>query len=133
MKVKQFKTVQPNKLWAAILEDDNIIMITYRNLEITIEDNDTVYHNEYLGEQIVSTNLIKQKLIFIDFTFPTENLYDVDYENFKNDKTAEDFQSWWINEGSELCPGDGEPLEDFCKRICGIAWNNGAFMEARGE
>ena len=37
-----------------------------------------------------------------------------------------DFEHWWENEGT--CPHGVNP-EDHCKRMCKIAWSNGAFKE----
>lgn len=39
-----------------------------------------------------------------------------------------DFETWWHNEGSAP-PLPGEDSEEHCKRMCQIAWSNGAFME----
>lgn len=38
-----------------------------------------------------------------------------------------DFESWWYNEGS--AGPNGMDLEEHCKRMCKIAWKNGAYME----
>ena len=38
-----------------------------------------------------------------------------------------DFESWWYYEGS-AGPG-GMDMEEHCKRMCQIAWNNGALKE----
>ena len=37
-----------------------------------------------------------------------------------------DFETWWHNEGSAP-PLPGEDGEEHCKRMCQIAWSNGAF------
>lgn len=39
-----------------------------------------------------------------------------------------DFETWWHNEGSAP-PLPGEDSEEHCKRMCEIAWSNGAYME----
>jgi hypothetical protein len=39
-----------------------------------------------------------------------------------------DFETWWHNEGSAP-PLPGEDSEEHCKRMCKIAWSNGAYME----
>jgi hypothetical protein len=36
------------------------------------------------------------------------------------------FETWWYNEGSAP-PKPGEDMEEHCKRMCQIAWENGAF------
>jgi hypothetical protein len=42
-----------------------------------------------------------------------------------------DFETWWYHEGSgPRLPG--EDNEEHCKRMCKIAWSNGAF-KARQE
>ena len=38
-----------------------------------------------------------------------------------------DFEIWWYNEGSDLAPIDGEDKETHTKRVCRIAWENGAY------
>ena len=38
------------------------------------------------------------------------------------------FEAWWHNEGSAP-PLPGEDSEEHCKRMCEIAWSNGAYME----
>jgi hypothetical protein len=37
-----------------------------------------------------------------------------------------DFETWWHLEGSTP-PLPGEDGEEHCKRMCKIAWSNGAF------
>jgi hypothetical protein len=37
-----------------------------------------------------------------------------------------DFETWWYHEGSGP-PLPGEDGEEHCKRMCKIAWSNGAF------
>ncbi|CAB5224367.1 hypothetical protein UFOVP393_63 [uncultured Caudovirales phage] len=37
------------------------------------------------------------------------------------------FESWWYHEGSGP-PLPGEDAEEHCKRMCQIAWSNGAFV-----
>jgi hypothetical protein len=37
-----------------------------------------------------------------------------------------DFETWWYQEGSAFRPVD-EDIEEFAKRMCKIAWSNGAF------
>jgi hypothetical protein len=37
-----------------------------------------------------------------------------------------DFETWWYREGSAP-PLPGEDGEEHCKRMCQIAWSNGAF------
>lgn len=37
-----------------------------------------------------------------------------------------DFESWWYHEGSAFRPVD-EDIEEFSKRMCQIAWSNGAY------
>lgn len=39
-----------------------------------------------------------------------------------------DFERWWYDEGSANRPVD-EDIEEFAKRMCQIAWSNGAFVE----
>ena len=39
-----------------------------------------------------------------------------------------DFETWWYHEGSGP-PLRGEDSEEHCKRMCQIAWSNGAFKE----
>lgn len=39
-----------------------------------------------------------------------------------------DFERWWYDEGSANRPVD-EDVEEFSKRMCQIAWSNGAFVE----
>lgn len=39
-----------------------------------------------------------------------------------------DFETWWYLEGSTP-PLPGEDGEEHCKRMCKIAWSNGAFKE----
>ena len=39
-----------------------------------------------------------------------------------------DFEVWWHLEGSTP-PLPGEDGEEHCKRMCKIAWSNGAFKE----
>ena len=36
-----------------------------------------------------------------------------------------DFEHWWYHEGSQ--GPNGMDLEEHCKRMCQIAWSNGAF------
>jgi hypothetical protein len=36
-----------------------------------------------------------------------------------------DFETWWYQEGSAFRPVD-EDIEEFAKRMCKIAWSNGA-------
>lgn len=38
-----------------------------------------------------------------------------------------DFESWWYHEGSDPKRFD-EDFEEHCKRMCQIAWSNGAFV-----
>ena len=38
------------------------------------------------------------------------------------------FEHWWYHEGSQP-PTAGHDLEEHCKRMCKIAWDNGAFEE----
>ena len=38
-----------------------------------------------------------------------------------------DFEHWWHHEGSQ--GPNGMDLEEHCKRMCKIAWSNGAFKE----
>lgn len=38
------------------------------------------------------------------------------------------FERWWYDEGSANRPVD-EDIEEFSKRMCEIAWSNGAYME----
>lgn len=35
------------------------------------------------------------------------------------------FENWWYHEGSQ--GPNGMDLEEHCKRMCQIAWSNGAF------
>ena len=39
-----------------------------------------------------------------------------------------DFETWWYLEGSTP-PLSGEDGEEHCRRMCKIAWSNGAFKE----
>jgi hypothetical protein len=39
-----------------------------------------------------------------------------------------DFERWWYDEGSANRPVD-EDIEEFAKRMCQVAWSNGAFVE----
>lgn len=39
-----------------------------------------------------------------------------------------DFERWWYDEGSANRPVD-EDVEEFAKRMCQIAWSNGAYKE----
>ena len=39
-----------------------------------------------------------------------------------------DFEAWWYHEGSAFRPVD-EDVEEFTKRMCKLAWSNGAFKE----
>ena len=36
-----------------------------------------------------------------------------------------DFEHWWYHEGSQ--GPNGMDMEEHCKRMCQIAWSNGAF------
>jgi hypothetical protein len=38
-----------------------------------------------------------------------------------------DFETWWYYEGSQ--GPNGMDLEEHCKRMCKIAWSNGALKE----
>lgn len=38
-----------------------------------------------------------------------------------------EFERWWDEEGSGMCPLPGEDAETHVKRVCKIAWDNGAF------
>lgn len=38
-----------------------------------------------------------------------------------------DFETWWHNEGSGMAPLPGEDAETHVKRVCEIAWGNGAY------
>lgn len=38
-----------------------------------------------------------------------------------------DFEHWWYHEGSQ--GPNGMDLEEHCKRMCQIAWSNGAYKE----
>ena len=46
--------------------------------------------------------------------------------------TIEAFDVWWHNEGSGMPPLPGEDAETHVRRICEIAWSNGAY-KAREE
>jgi hypothetical protein len=39
-----------------------------------------------------------------------------------------DFEKWWHDEGSDPKRFD-EDFEEHCKRMCQIAWSNGAYMQ----
>jgi hypothetical protein len=39
-----------------------------------------------------------------------------------------DFEYWWYHEGSDPKRFD-EDFEEHCKRMCQIAWRNGAYKE----
>lgn len=38
-----------------------------------------------------------------------------------------DFEHWWYHEGSQ--GPNGMDMEEHCKRMCKIAWSNGAYKE----
>jgi hypothetical protein len=38
------------------------------------------------------------------------------------------FEYWWHHEGSQP-PAPGLDMEEHCKRMCKIAWDNGAYKE----
>jgi hypothetical protein len=38
------------------------------------------------------------------------------------------FEHWWYHEGSQP-PAPGLDMEEHCKRMCKIAWDNGAYKE----
>jgi hypothetical protein len=38
----------------------------------------------------------------------------------------EEFETWWYFEGSQP-PIEGHDCEEHCKRMCQIAWENGAY------
>jgi hypothetical protein len=40
-----------------------------------------------------------------------------------------DFETWWHQEGSAP-PLPDHDMEEHCKRMCEIAWKNGAFKES---
>ena len=42
-----------------------------------------------------------------------------------SDTTA--FESWWRNEGSGMPPRPNEDHHEHVRRMCEIAWNNGAY------
>lgn len=42
-------------------------------------------------------------------------------------KDQNDFDVWWYNEGSGMSPLPGEDAEEHVRRICEIAWSNGAY------
>lgn len=42
------------------------------------------------------------------------------------------FETWWYTEGS-ASPKPGEDIEEHCKRMCQIAWSNGAYMERESQ
>ena len=44
----------------------------------------------------------------------------------ENEKLKQSFLHWWNNEGSGFRPHDNEDVEEFAKRLCEIAWFNGA-------
>ncbi len=39
------------------------------------------------------------------------------------------FSTWWHQEGSDLRPRPEEDAEEFARRICEIAWDNGGYVE----
>ena len=39
------------------------------------------------------------------------------------------FETWWEQEGSAMRPLDGEDAEMHVKRVCAIAWKNGAYKQ----
>jgi len=41
-------------------------------------------------------------------------------------KTKTDFEAWWFNEGSAMGPTKNEDHHEHTRRICEIAWSNGA-------
>lgn len=43
-----------------------------------------------------------------------------------------EFETWWYNEGS-AAPIPGEDSEEHCKRMCQIAWENGAFCAVQPD
>ena len=40
-----------------------------------------------------------------------------------------DFEVWWYSEGSGIRPYGIEDVSEFAKRICEVAWENGAYIE----
>ena len=38
------------------------------------------------------------------------------------------FEQWWRDEGS-AAPSGGDDFEEHCKKMCAIAWANGAYVE----
>lgn len=137
--IKKFKqhTMIQNECWDIVTDDNDCYFVAYHivNCDLAIYKGEV--HN--VGELIHCEKIkihdhelsktVKQKLKFNGFTFQTEKAYDVDYENFKDNNTAEAFQHWWNEEGSLFTPEENEDPEEFMKRICGIAWNNGAFIQ----
>jgi hypothetical protein len=49
----------------------------------------------------------------------------VDQVSQRKGKEMNDFETWWYHEGSGP-PLPGEDGEEHCKRMCKIAWSNGA-------
>jgi hypothetical protein len=45
-------------------------------------------------------------------------------------KKMNTFEHWWYHEGSQG-PSAGSDLEEHCKRMCQIAWDNGAYTERK--
>jgi hypothetical protein len=41
------------------------------------------------------------------------------------------FETWWRDEGSAMRPMPDEDVEEFARRIAGIAWSNGAYVERK--
>lgn len=44
-----------------------------------------------------------------------------------------DFDIWWHREGSAMRPLPGQDSEEHARRVARIAWENGAFCEARRQ
>jgi hypothetical protein len=44
------------------------------------------------------------------------------------DKKTTPFEHWWRHDGSQP-PEPGLDMEEHCKRMCKIAWDNGAYKE----
>lgn len=57
---------------------------------------------------------IKEALMGLGWTPPRED-------------RNKDFHTWWHNEGSGITLREDEDIEEFVKRVCEIAWGNGAY------
>lgn len=120
MIVKEFKQYR-NGLWSIKTEDNEVVRIAHKWDKLVIDRDNILYHDEYVGCDNISIEKVKEKLKFNGFIFPPEKIYEVDYKNFKDEKSAKEFQSWWINNGTEI--ETGESVEEFGLRVAMLVWN----------